>query len=111
MREYGVSADTCSLGKSQSARAVRSGESAQYADTGRTDRSAPVCVTAGAVERRMSMYCNGNCEFLDKKRKKCKADGKIIAVMKVKGKPLSYDCYEHIVGCVKDREGEANGEA
>ena len=58
----------------------------------------------------MSMYCNGNCEFLDKKRKKCKADGKIIAVMKVKGKPLSYDCYEHIVGCVKDREGEADGE-
>ena len=66
--------------------------------------------TDGAVERRMSMYCNGNCEFLDKKRKKCKADGKIIAVMKVKGKPLSYDCYEHRVGCVKDREGEANGE-
>lgn len=52
------------------------------------------------------MYCNGNCEFLDKKRKKCKADGKIIAVMKVKGKLLSYDCYEHRVGCVKDREGE-----
>lgn len=56
------------------------------------------------------MYCNGNCEFLDKKRKKCKADGTIIAVMKVKGKPLSYDCYDHIVGCVKDSEGEANGE-
>lgn len=56
------------------------------------------------------MYCNGNCEFLDKKRKKCKADGKIIAVMKVKGKTLSYDCYDHIVGCVKDREGEDNGE-
>ena len=53
------------------------------------------------------MYCNGNCEFLDKKRKKCKADGKIIAVMKVKGKLLSYDCYEHIVGCVKDREGKS----
>ena len=68
-------------------------------------------VTAGDVERRMSMYCNGNCEFLDKKRKKCKADGKIIAVMKVKGKPLSYDCYEHRVGCVKDREGEADGES
>lgn len=50
------------------------------------------------------MYCNGNCEFLDKKRKKCKADGTIIAVMKVRGKTLSYDCYEHRVGCVKDRE-------
>lgn len=43
------------------------------------------------------MYCDGNCEFLDKKRKKCKADGTIIAVMKVRGKTLSYDCYDHIV--------------
>ena len=68
-------------------------------------------VTAGAVERRMSMYCDGNCEFLDKKRKKCKADGTIIAVMKARGKTLSYDCYDHIVGCMKDREGEANGES
>ena len=57
------------------------------------------------------MYCNGNCEFLYKKRKKCKADGTIIAVMKVKGKTLSYDCYDHIVGCVKDREGKADGES
>lgn len=55
------------------------------------------------------MYCDGNCEFLDKKRKKCKADGTIIAVMKVRGKTLSYDCYDHIVGCVKDREGEDKG--
>ena len=48
--------------------------------------------------------------FWIKKRKKCKEDGTIIAVMKVRGKTLSYDCYDHIVGCMKDREGEANGE-
>lgn len=66
--------------------------------------------TAGAVERRMSMYCNGNCEFLDKKRKKCKADGTIVAYMRVRGRNLAYACYEHRVGCVKDREGEADGE-
>ena len=66
--------------------------------------------TAGAVERRMSMYCNGNCEFLDKKRKKCKADGAIVASMRVRGSNLAYACYEHRVGCVKDREGEADGE-
>lgn len=106
-----MSADTGSTGQSQSARTVRGRENTEYADPDRSDRSTPVCVTAGAVERRMSMYCNGNCEFLDKKRKKCKADGTIIAVMKVKGKPLSYDCYDHIVGCVKDRQGEANGES
>lgn len=57
------------------------------------------------------MYCNGNCEFLDKKRKKCKADGTIVAYMRVRGRNLAYACYEHRVGCVKDREGEANGES
>lgn len=54
------------------------------------------------------MYCNGNCEYLDKKRKKCKADGTIIAYMKVKGRSLAYACYEHRAGCVKDREAEKN---
>ena len=66
--------------------------------------------TAGAVERRMNMYCDGNCEFLDKKHKKCKADGTIVAYMRVRGRNLAYACYEHRVGCVKDREGEADGE-
>lgn len=50
------------------------------------------------------MYCDGNCEFLDKKHKKCKADGTIIAYMRVRGRNLAYACYEHRVGCVKDRE-------
>ena len=56
------------------------------------------------------MYCDGNCEFLDKKRKKCKADGTIVAYIRVRGRNLAYACYEHRVGCVKDREEKADGE-
>lgn len=59
--------------------------------------------TAGAVERRMSMYCDGNCEFLDKKRKKCLLTGKKLCYMKVRGS-ISYDAYEHIGFCKKDEE-------
>ena len=53
--------------------------------------------------RRMSMYCNGNCEHLDRKRKKCLLTGNKLCYMKVRGS-ISYDVYEHIGFCKKDEE-------
>ena len=49
------------------------------------------------------MYCNGNCEHLDRKHKKCLLTGKKLCYMKVRGS-ISYDSYEHIGFCKKDEE-------
>lgn len=59
--------------------------------------------TAGAVERRMSMYCNDNCEHLDRKHKKSLLTGNKLCYMRVRGS-ISYDVYEHIGFCKKDEE-------
>lgn len=40
-----LSTDTCSTGQSQSARTVCGRENAKYKHSGRSDRSAPVCVS------------------------------------------------------------------
>ncbi len=71
--------------------------------------------TARAVERRMSHmywnYCNKNCEHLDSENMKCTADGRIMAAnLTVHGDYVSFR-YKHTVKCVKDREGEADGES
>lgn len=54
------------------------------------------------------MYCNGNCEHLDRKHKKCLLTGRELCYMKVQGS-ISYDVYEHIGFCEKDRKVENNG--
>ena len=41
------------------------------------------------------MYCNGNCEHLDRKHKKCLLTGNKLCYMRVRGS-ISYDVYEHI---------------
>ena len=54
------------------------------------------------------MYCNGNCEHLDRKHKKCLLTGKKLCYVKVRG-IISYDAYEHIGFCEKDRKVENDG--
>ena len=59
--------------------------------------------------RRSSMYCNGNCEYLDQKHRKCLLTGKKLAYMKVSGS-ISYEVYEHIGFWEKDKEGKSDGD-
>ena len=55
------------------------------------------------------MYCNGNCEYLDQKHRRCLLTGKKLAHMSVSGS-ISYEVYEHIGFCEKDKEGKSDGD-
>ena len=56
-------------------------------------------------------YCNKNCEHLDIENMKCTADGRIMAAnLTAHGDYVSFR-YKHTVKCVKDREGETDGES
>ena len=50
------------------------------------------------------MYCNGNCEYLDQKHRRCLLTGKKLAHMKVGSRSISYEVYEHIGFCKKDKK-------
>lgn len=55
------------------------------------------------------MYCNGNCEHLDRKHKKCLLTGNKLCYMRVRGS-ISYDVY-NILDFVKKtrRTRRSNG--
>lgn len=61
--------------------------------------------------RRNSMYCNGNCEYLDQKHRRCLLTGKKLAHMRVGSRSISYEVYEHIGFCEKDKEDKSDGES
>jgi hypothetical protein len=53
------------------------------------------------------MYCDGNCQYLDTIKGKCKLDDKRkMAKMKYSNAGLSFTVYEHIGFCRMDGENE-----
>lgn len=57
------------------------------------------------------MYCDGNCQYLDVSKGKCKLDNKRkMAKMKYNNAGLSFTVYEHIGFCEMDGENEEVGE-
>ena len=51
------------------------------------------------------MYCNGNCEYLNKQKHKCELTGEELTTLKYCG-AISYTAYEHSGFCEKDGVNE-----
>lgn len=48
-------------------------------------------------------YCDGTCEYLNKRKHKCELTGEKLAYMKYSG-AIEYSVYEHRGFCEKDKE-------
>lgn len=53
------------------------------------------------------MYCNGTCQYLNKRKRKCELTGEKLAYLKQTGS-VSFTVYEH-TGICKGDEGNVRG--